>query len=93
MFLGKGDYLMGNCLLDTFFLEGVDGFISIVGHTPTCNVIWSKNEALYLDGYLRSIWRNEKGNVYLMDCGSGFVNGRLACMCIETGERFYSDTE
>lgn len=36
---------------------------------------------------------NEKGNVYLLDCGSGFKGGRLACMCLETGQRFYSSCE
>lgn len=67
-------YMMGNCLLDTFFHEGIDGYISFVGHTPTGNIVWS----------------NLKKNVYLMDCGCGFENGRLACMCIETGKRYYS---
>ncbi len=37
----------------------------------------------------RSVWRNEKGNVYMMDCGCGFADGRLACLCLESGERFY----
>ena len=37
-----------------------------------------------------SIWMNEKENVILMDCGAGFKSGTLACMCLETGERFYS---
>lgn len=45
---------------------------------------------MYLDEDKKYIWKNEKGNVYLLDCGSGFASGRLACMCIETGERFYS---
>ncbi|MEE1101319.1 MAG: metallophosphoesterase [Agathobacter sp.] len=88
----RGYYLMGNCLLDTFFLEGVEGYISFVGHTPTGNVA-SINKSLYLDEYLRSIWRNDKGNVYLMDCGCGFGSGRLACMCIETRKRFYSEAD
>lgn len=47
----------------------------------------------YLDEDKNSIWRNKKENVYLLDCGSGFKSGRLACFCIETQERFYSDVE
>lgn len=83
-------YLMGGCLLDEFFYDGIDGYISFVGHTPTGNVMCS-NPNLYLDEYKKSIWKNEKENVFLMDCGCGFGSGRLACMCIETGERFYSN--
>ena len=85
-------YLMGTHALEEFFYEGIDGYISFVGHTPTDNVLWRKPER-YLDEPLNSIWKNEKENVYLMDCGSGFGSGRLACICIETGERFYSDNK
>ena len=90
--LQKRDYyLMGNYELEVFFLEGIDGYISMCGHTPTENVIWTHGNNVYLDKYKNSIWRNEKRNVYLLDCGSGFRSGRLACYCIETGERYYSD--
>ena len=64
----KEYFIRGNFLLDIFFLEGIDGYTSFVGHTPTENLAWFKNETLYLDDYLRSIWRNDKENVYLMDC-------------------------
>lgn len=47
-------------------------------------------EITYLDEDKKSIWKNEKGNVSLFDCSSGFASGRLVCMCIETGERFCS---
>lgn len=86
-------YLMGNCLLETYFYEGIDGYTSFVGHTPTSNMIGAKKESAFLDENRCSIWTNSKRNVFLMDCGSGFRSGRLACMCIETGERFYSDSE
>ena len=82
-------YMMGNCDLDAFFLEGIDGYISLCGHTPTGNILW-KNKGTYLDGYMKSTWYNQKENVYLLDCGCGFGGGRLACMCLETGDRFYS---
>lgn len=29
-------------------------------------------------------------SVSMMDCGCGLPNGRLAGICLETGERFYS---
>lgn len=87
----KDYYMRGNYDLDAFFLEGIDGYISICGHTPTANLIWKNDRTMYSDEYMKSIWRNKKGNVYLLDCGCGFESGRLACMCLETGERYYSE--
>lgn len=86
----RNHYLMGGCLLDEFFYDGIEGYISFVGHTPTRNVM-CRNPDQYLDDYKKSIWKNKKENVFLMDCGCGFGSGRLACMCIETGERFYAN--
>ena len=83
-------YLMGTYDFDVFLGDGMEGFISICGHTVTESVL-EHQKGMYLDEYKTSIWRNEKGNVYLLDCGCGFTGGRLACMCLETGERFYSD--
>ena len=82
-------YLMGNYDYDAFLFDGIDGYISMCGHTPTGNVLW-KDENLYLDEYQKSIWHNQKENVYLLDCGCGLPGGRLACICLETGERFYA---
>lgn len=88
--IGSNDYyLMGNWGLETFFLEGIDGYISLCGHTPTDNIVWKKS-GVYLGEDAHSVWRNNKENVYLMDCGCGFASGKLACICIETGECFYS---
>lgn len=83
-------YLMGNYDYDSFLLDGIEGYISMCGHTPTGNILWNKEQNLYMDEYQKSIWHNQKENVYLLDCGCGFGTGRLACMCIETGERYYS---
>lgn len=47
----------------------------VIGHTPTLAVTF-KSE----------IWRYE--NVIMIDCGATFT-GRLACLCLETGEEFY----
>ena len=81
-------YLMGNYDYDSFLFDGIDGYISMCGHTPTENLPFRND--LYLDTVKSSIWCNERKNVYLLDCGSGFGMGKLACFCIETGERFYS---
>ena len=81
-------YLMGNYDYDSFLFDGIDGYISMCGHTPTENLPFRND--LYLDTAKSSIWCNERKNVYLLDCGSGFGMGKLACFCIETGERFYS---
>ena len=83
-------FLMGTAELNSFFLDGIDGFISFVGHTPSANVIWKKGQGKFLDEDKKSIWTNKNENVYLMDCGCGFSAGKLACMCIETSERFYA---
>ena len=85
----KNYYMMGNWELEAFFLEGIDGYISLCGHTPTANILWKKRGA-YLEQDRYSIWRNNKENVYLLNCGCGFSGGRLACICLETGKCFYS---
>lgn len=85
----KNYYMMGNWEMETFFLDGNDGYISLCGHTPTANILWKKGGG-YLGKERHSIWRNDKENVYLLDCGCGFAGGKLACICLETGERFYS---
>lgn len=82
-------YMMGNWELDTFFLGGTEDYISFCGHTPTGNILWKKGGG-YLDEPMHSIWRNDRENVYLLDCGCGHTSGRLACICLETGERFYA---
>lgn len=81
-------FLMGNNQYVSFLFDGVEGFISMCGHTPTRNLPFINDS--YLDTAKSSIWCNEHKNVYLLDCGCGFGTGKLACLCIETGERFYS---
>ena len=75
--------------IDSFFFEGIDGYISMCGHTPTDSIVWKKDRR-YLDEPGNSIWCNDRHNVYLLDCGCGFAGGRLACLCLETKERFYA---
>ena len=67
-------YLQGDIGFQEFLKHGVDGYISICGHTnPNGSHIWS----------------NEKETVILCDCGCGYRNGKLGCFCIETGEAIY----
>lgn len=82
-------YLMGDVGYERFAEEGFPGYVSFCGHTHTSEFFDFSGH--YLDEANRSIWRNEKGSVHMMDCGCGYEGGRLACMCIESGERFYSD--
>ena len=82
-------YLMGNWEINSFFLGGIEGYISMCGHTHTDSIVWKKDRK-YPDEAGNSIWVNDRHNVYLLDCGCGFANGRLACICLETKERFYA---
>ncbi len=80
-------YLEGAGALSDYSDTGVDGYVSLVGHRDS-SYQCGNPKGSYLDGQY-SVWRNERGNVFMMDCGCGLPNGRLACMCLETGERFY----
>ena len=73
---------------DDFLLRGIPGYISFCGHQNTGAFV--SYPGTYCDENDRSIWHNAVGNVYMMDCGCGITSGRLACYCIETGERFYT---
>lgn len=83
----KEYYLMGGMDYERFVKDGFPDYISFCGHHHTRNFAVSPGR--YLDEENTSVWRNERGNVYMMDCGCGFESGRLACMCLESGERFY----
>lgn len=82
-------YLEGINTMDEYWSKGVEGYISLVGHH---NSFFQCRNSLgsYLDEKTASIWKNDLGNLYMLDCGCGLPNGRLACLCLETGERFYS---
>ncbi len=69
-------YLMGAENTMQFLEQGVDGYISIVGHQNPGR---------------EGIWRNKRGNVIAIDCGCGFRSGRLACLCLETEAEFMVD--
>ncbi|MCR5236948.1 MAG: metallophosphoesterase [Lachnospiraceae bacterium] len=81
-------YLMGLSLDFKFLRNGIDGYVSVCGHNPTPNI-----RAIYGDDVRPKkpeIWHNTKENVYMIDCGCGFVSGRLACMRLEDKQEFYA---
>lgn len=57
-----------------------DDVIIITGHTPTCNIEENPNPNYIYKGF---------GQIAI-DCGACFEGGRLACICLDTGEEFYS---
>ena len=79
-------YLMGR--VDFQFLRnGIEGYTSVCGHTPTSNI-----RGWYGDEYRpkeQEIWVNPQKNVYMIDCGCGFARGRLGCMRLEDKKMFY----
>ncbi len=82
-------YLEGLGDMHEYWEYGVEGYVSLVGHHDS-GYQCGNPQGRYLDEELGSIWLNKQGNVYMMDCGCGLPGGRLACICLETGERFYA---
>ena len=66
-------YLYGENRED-FLENGIEGHLCLCGH--------------FNPGGQR-IWKNGRGNVYVLDCGCAFENGRLGCLCLETREEIY----
>ncbi len=84
----KDYYLMGTSKGYKFLRNGIDPYISVCGHNPTPQI-----REWYGDEYRPrkpEIWHNNKGNVYMIDCGCGFVSGRLSCLRIEDRQEFYA---
>ena len=57
-----------------------DDVITVTGHTPT----------LYIEGNPRPGYVYRKNNHIDIDCGAYLPDGRLAAICLDTGEEFYS---
>lgn len=66
-------FLEGIGVSDTFMQNGIEEYVSVCGHHMTGT----------------HIWKNKKGNVYLCDCGCGYRDGKLACLCLDTTKEFY----
>ena len=79
-------YYMGDDW-DEYLENGVSGYISISGHAYGADM--SRYGGEFLDAGFASVWQNGKKNVYMIDSGCGYSEGRLACLCLETMERIY----
>ena len=59
-----------------------DDIYTVTGHTPTFTIEENKKP-----GYIY------RANHHIaIDCGACFPGGRLAALCLDTGEEFYSDS-
>ena len=64
------------------------------GPDPAGVIELAASPAFILRGYPKepaAIWRRPDGKLLDIDCGAAFPEhgGRLACLCLETGEEFY----
>lgn len=80
-------YLEGIEEMQEYWEHGVKGYVSLVGHHDS-SYQHSNPKGRYLDEESSSIWLNEQENVYMIDCGCGLPNGRLASICLETERDF-----
>ena len=83
-------YLEGIAEMQKYWQYGIKGYVSLIGHRDS-GYQYNNPYGSYLDDKLNSIWVNEPENVYMVDCGCGLPNGRLACICLETRERFCAE--
>ena len=65
---------------DPFVENSFEGKTVICGHTPTVYFTYQTPMEVF-----------QHGNTICMDCGCAFPNGRLACLCLETGNILYSE--
>ncbi len=79
-------YLMG-IDNDGFYIDGIEGYTSICGHSETG--FFSRYGGSYSDTTHTSIWRNDKRNVIMIDCGCGFEDGLLSCLRLDDEKEFY----
>lgn len=73
-------YLEGIAEMQKYWQYGIKGYVSLIGHHDS-GYQYNNPYGSYLDDKLNSIWVNEPENVYMVDCGCGLPNGRLACIC------------
>lgn len=84
-------YLEGITEMQKYWQHGIKGYVSLIGHHDS-GYQYNNPYGSYLDDKLNSIWVNEPENVYMMDCGCGLPNGRLACICLETREILFMNS-
>ena len=78
------DYLLHDLIWmrADYNVQYYDDMYVITGHTPTQTIEGNPNP-----GY---IYRNN--NHIAIDCGAHYPGGRLAALCLDTGEEYYSRT-
>ncbi|SES94027.1 serine/threonine protein phosphatase 1 [Pseudobutyrivibrio sp. C4] len=76
------DYSLKNLVWDraNYNIQYFEDTIVVTGHTPTQFIEGNQNPG--------RIYKNL--NHIAIDCGCGMPDGRLAAICLETGEEFYS---
>lgn len=86
---GEDYYVMGE--VDYQYLQnGIAGYISILGHTPTKTIrywIGEESKSPY------DIWCNKKNTLWAIDCGNGYRKKKkgfkLGCLRLNDGQCFY----
>lgn len=80
-----GDYTLDELLWERpdYAIQYFDDKYIVTGHTPTQNIL----------GNPRPGFIYQKNNHIAIDCGAYTRGGRLAAICLETGEEFYSDAD
>lgn len=91
--LEKSDefFLMGEEMTFRYLREGIEGYISVIGHFPTDLVRYVVKD---MPEFPNTIWHNESKNVYCIDCGNGYRKNvkrtvQLACLRLNDMEMFY----
>jgi len=86
--------------LSDFLMNGVPGYTSIIGHTPTSYIkSFTKNSGCFNENVKGDlcIWNNSKsstnGRVIAIDCGNAYRHegwgGRLGCLRLNDAKEFY----
>jgi len=85
LFFAYGKYVNKN-----FHINGVDGYVSVVGHFGTNILRYAMKEEEVIPN---TIWINPKGNVYGIDCGNAMrgrrKGNRLGCLRLNDKKCFY----
>lgn len=86
-----GFFMRGEELTRRFFLEGVEGYISIIGDYPTDLIRFVLQD---FPEFPNTIWTNRYKNVYCIDCGNVYrwnvpQAARLSCLRLNDKKEFY----
>lgn len=86
------DILLGRNIDVSYLMNGISGYVSVIGHTGTDMIRKCVGEPMVV---ANEIWINPKGNLFAIDCGNGFrhyknaIGMRLGIICLETKEVYY----